>query len=231
MTGRLARALLLGATGVWRAVASTWTIVVRMPDGSRIAPEDFPFERELFAIRERDLLAVVPIARLTRAITLVADGKDGDRASVVAERIGVATVRGSSIHDSAAAALRFCRALREWPGPGLLAVDGPLGPSGVAKRGIAALAGGSGMPIRAVAVDAKPKVTLGYLWSGMIVPLPFARIAIAVDDRIAVESSRRDSVDRATSLVTERLEACARLAADALEPRGVEASARRQVAR
>jgi len=222
---------MLAVARTFLALASTWRVRVRMPDGSVISPDRFPFEPDILAIRERDLLAPVPVARFAKAVALVAEGKDGDRAAVVAEWLGTSVVRGSSLHDPYSAAIRFCRALRSAPGPAILVVDGPVGPLGVAKPGIGAIAGHSGRAIRAVAVDARPRITLFYLWSKMIIPIPFARVTFAVSEPLTVSSTERSSVDRAAAEVTKMLESCAGRAGEAASKAARALSAQRQVAR
>jgi lysophospholipid acyltransferase (LPLAT)-like uncharacterized protein len=187
-----------------------------MPDDALIEARAFDFDPDLFAIRERDLLVIAPLGLLTKAIALVAEGKDGDRATIVTTSFGIETVRGSSLHSPETAAVRFCRALRSWPGPALLVVDGPVGPAGVAKPGIAAIAAVSDRAIRSVAVEARPRLTLFYLWSRMIVPLPFARIVIAVDEKLDVASSDRATIERIAPEVSRRLSLCAKRAAEAI---------------
>lgn len=231
MSGRVERAVLGLLTHAFRLLASTWRVSVRMPDESRIAPEDYSFDRELFAIRERDLLVLVPIARLTKVASLVAEGKDGDRATVVADFLGAVTERGSSLHSPGVAAIRFCRRLRAWPGPGLLVVDGPVGPFGIAKPGVAAIASRSGREVRCVAADAWPKLTLFYLWSRMIIPLPFARVVIAVDERLVVGSSDRATVERSASEVTRRLGLLAERACETLGERDAGGAVEREAVR
>lgn len=180
-----------------------------MPDGTTRRGSEYPFSRELFAIRERDVLAASAFARYSHCVTMIAEGKDGDRAEAVARTLGMEVVRGSSRHHSIAAALGFARALRESPLPSVLVVDGPVGPMGVAKEGIVSMAAHSGRDIVPAALDASPKITLRYLWSQMIVPLPFARVRAVLANPLPAQDAKSQSRENVAREVTAIIASCA----------------------
>lgn len=191
------------ASRLLRSYARTWRIAMRYEDGRSAPPAQHRFERDVYAIRERDLVAVSGLWRFTHFVTLVAQGRDGDMATIVAEELGGLVVRGSSRHEPAGAAMAFVRALRETEAPALLVVDGPLGPSGVAKEGVAAVARLTGRRIIPLAAEVRAKIVLRGSWSRTIIPLPFARVTFAVGESIAVNAdASRDALAGAANRVS-----------------------------
>ena len=64
----------------------TLRIRALMGDGSVIHPRDFPYDREIFAISERDVIAY--IGSMVGFTVLVAHGRDGDWVAAGLETIG-----------------------------------------------------------------------------------------------------------------------------------------------
>ena len=92
-------------------------------------------------------------------------------------------------------------------------VDGPRGPAGVAKPGIAALARHSATPIQPLAFAARPALRLGS-WDRTLVPLPFARVVCVFGEPIAPTALEDDGQDEVlAAAVSERLASLAREAA------------------
>lgn len=171
---------------LYRALHATLRVEGLLPDGSRTTPGTYPFGREIFALSERDALALGGVLSSARFTTLVARGRDGDWATEVAEALGGKVVRGATGRGGSRALAELLRALPSDDGPLALVVDGPLGPAGEAKPGAVLCAARTGRPLRAVAAAARREVVLGSTWSRLWLPLPFSRVVVAVEEPLPV---------------------------------------------
>jgi lysophospholipid acyltransferase (LPLAT)-like uncharacterized protein len=169
-----------------------------------IDPSDFPFNREIFALCERDALALVAITRNRDFTTLVAHGRDGDWAAAGLRAFGCHVVRGATRRGGVAALRALGRRLQESTGPAGLVVDGPVGPDGIAQPGAIVCARATGRPVRPLGAAASPSFTLPGTWSGLFIPLPFARVVIACDDPLPL-SDAEAAVEVAVAALTARL--------------------------
>lgn len=193
-------------TRLLRMLARTWRVTIITADGRTLDPAEYTFAAELYAISERDVFALMPMGNRGRVLALVAEGTDGDWASVAAAELQIEAVRGSSLHHGAAASLSLVRELRNGTDPALVVVDGPLGPQGVAKEGVAALAALSGRPLCAVAAAAHRALVFANSWSKIFVPLPFARVVLARGNDVRVDRrSSRAVIAGTAAQLTEQL--------------------------
>jgi lysophospholipid acyltransferase (LPLAT)-like uncharacterized protein len=145
---------------------------------------------------------MMPIAAAGRPICiLLSQHRDGEIAARVAARWGVRTVRGSATRGGVAGFLSLVRAYRR--GDSLAVVpDGPRGPCYVAKVGIVELAKITGAPIIPVSYAAD-RVKRLRSWDRLLIPLPFARVIVAVGEPIVVT---RHADDGAVEAHRRRLE-------------------------
>ncbi|MFH1176740.1 MAG: DUF374 domain-containing protein [Acidobacteriota bacterium] len=175
-------------------------------NGTLVDPRRYPQGRTIWAICERDMLAVAGLCAGLRLISLAALGRDGDRAAVFMESLGWQVVRGSSLRGGRRAFGELLTLLDSRPDPAAIVVDGPLGPAGVAKAGVVVAASRTGRPLRPYAVAASPRLVFRRTWSQLYLPLPFARTVIALDDPLSVPigASKRD-LKELTVLLTARL--------------------------
>lgn len=170
----------------YRALHATLRVEGLLADGSRATPATYPFGPEVFALSERDALALGGILAAARFTTLVAPGRDGDWATEVATALGGRVVRGATERGGARALADLLRMLQSDGGPLALVVDGPLGPVGVAKAGAVVCAARTGRPLRPVAAAARRELVLGSSWSRLWLPLPFSRVVVVVGAAIPV---------------------------------------------
>ena len=126
-----------------------------LPDGTRVTPATYPFGREIFAFCERDAFALGGILGRARFTTLIAPGRDGDWATEVVTSLGGRVVRGATERGGTKALAQLLRDLPENDGPLALVVDGPLGPTGVARGGAVVCAARTGRPLRPVGAAAR----------------------------------------------------------------------------
>ncbi len=162
------------------AVVRAWTrslrLTARTAEGRPVAPGDDWLRGRLFAVCERDLPALLPLAARVSWVTMVASSRDGDWAAALARQLGGRIARGSS-RGGGLTALGELRRLLTDDAMMVISVDGPLGPAGVAKPGIAAIAAMCGRDIHPVGVAARGALRLPRTWSGIYVPWPGARVA------------------------------------------------------
>jgi lysophospholipid acyltransferase (LPLAT)-like uncharacterized protein len=116
--------------------------------------------------------------RTLRLGFLISPSVDGELGAMIVRRAGGQVIRGSSSHTGAAALKAYFEALmREQVSP-IITPDGPRGPRFKFKPGAILLAQMSGRPILPLAYAASR--ALQVQWDRFVVPLPFARIAIAI---------------------------------------------------
>ena len=191
---------------LFRAYYATLRIRVLLLDGTVIRPADYPFSRELFALCERDSLALAGMVAKARFTVLVAKGRDGDWASAVLERLGCRVARGSSLRGGTRALKELLDAVHGSTGPAGIVVDGPLGPAGQAKGGVILCGMHVGSPVRALGAATAHRITFRKSWSRIYLPLPFSRVTVAVDDPLpSLEACQVDEVEDFAHLLTQRL--------------------------
>lgn len=117
-------------------------------------------------------------ARGLAAGWLISPSVDGELAAMVLRRFGAAVIRGSSTHTGARALRDYYHALvRDNVSP-VITPDGPRGPRFKFKPGALLLAQMSGRPILPMSYAASRAWLVK--WDKFVIPVPFARIAIAV---------------------------------------------------
>lgn len=176
------------SAAVVRRWARTWRVTITLSDGRHIGVGDPWIDRRLFAVAERDLLALLPMTAGHEWVTAIAVGPDGDRAAAVAACLNVHVARGAAGRGGLAALesmVRLCMSDR----PAVLSVDGPLGPAGVAKPGIVSLGARCGRDVVPVAAAARWSFRFPGTWSGIYVPLPFSRVCLEAGDPLPVSGA------------------------------------------
>lgn len=177
-----------------------------LPDGSRVTPATYPFGREIFAFCERDALALGGILGRARFTTLIAPGRDGDWATEVVTSLGGRVVRGATARGGARALAQLLREVPGDDGPLALVVDGPLGPSGIAKGGAVVCAARTDRPLRPVGAAARRAPVLGRSWSKIWLPLPFSRVVVVIGEPLPVPTELvRSERERLAGELTARL--------------------------
>jgi hypothetical protein len=167
---------------LYRSYFATLRVEGLLADGSKVLPGDYVFGREIYALSERDALALAGIGTYAPMTALVTLSRDGDWAAALLEKIGFRSVRGSSLGGGAKAVAEMVRDLRGSETPAAIVVDGPLGPVGRAKPGIVVFGMRTHRPIRALGAAARREIVFQKSWSRIYLPLPFTRVVIACDD-------------------------------------------------
>jgi lysophospholipid acyltransferase (LPLAT)-like uncharacterized protein len=194
------------AAFVYRAYHATLRARVLLPDGTIIPAGDYRFDREIFALCERDALAIAGLIADAGCTVLVTIGRDGDWAAALLQRLGCRVVRGSSRRGGAAAFKGLLDRIEDSDGPTAIVVDGPLGPAGEAKVGAVACGMMTGRPVHAIAAAARRRIVFPGTWSGIYLPLPFSKLVVACDTELPIPEPRSsDEVDRLSLELTGRL--------------------------
>ena len=180
------RAVVRAVGRLYGALYRTLRLEGILPDGSRVTPATYPFGREIFAFCERDAFALGGILGRARFTTLIAPGRDGDWATELVTSLGGRVVRGATERGGTQALAQLLRGLPGDDGPLALVVDGPLGPSGVAKGGAVVCAARTGRPLRPVGAAARRAPVLGLSWSKIWLPLPFSHVVVVVGEPLPV---------------------------------------------
>ncbi|MBI1847278.1 MAG: lysophospholipid acyltransferase family protein [Candidatus Rokubacteria bacterium] len=140
-----------------------------------------------------------------RAAVLVSRSADGEIMARFVARFGLPTIRGSSSRGGMEAIRALAAAIRRGEDVAIVP-DGPRGPSERVQPGAVALAALTGAPIVPLAFAARPARRLAS-WDRFLVPLPFARGAVAFGEPLPVarnadREQARERVEQALHEVT-----------------------------
>lgn len=166
---------------VFRSLAATWSqkwvgIEHILTRGGSAAPC-------ILTTFHRSLLGGSWVGRNQGFGVMVSQHGDGELISDVLQRIGFETIRGSSSRGGARALIQMMRVpLRTTL---VLTVDGPRGPAEEVKDGVLVLAARSGRLISPTGFGAS-RSWRAKSWDRLIVPKPFARIALYTTEPLAI---------------------------------------------
>jgi lysophospholipid acyltransferase (LPLAT)-like uncharacterized protein len=116
---------------------------------------------------------------------LISPSVDGEAPAMLARYLGGHVIRGSASYTGARALRDFYQAISKELISPLISPDGPHGPRYVCKTGALLLSQLSGKPVVPIGYAAS-RVFKFRTWDRFILPLPFARVAIAVGEPISV---------------------------------------------
>jgi len=149
---------------------------------------------------------------------LISPSVDGELGAMAVRRFGGAVIRGSSTHTGARALRDYYQALvRDNVSP-VITPDGPRGPRFKFKPGALLLAQMSGRPIVPMSYAASRAWLIK--WDRFVIPVPFARIAIAIGPPCYVPRvTDAPSLERLQRQMEEELGRLYAVAREALETR------------
>ena len=150
---------------------------------------------------------------------LISPSVDGELGAMLVRRFGGAVIRGSSTHTGARALRDYYQALvRENISP-VITPDGPRGPAFKFKPGALLLAQMSGRPIVPMSYAASRAWRI--MWDRFVIPVPFARIAIAIGAPCYVPRvTDAAAIERLQGQMEADLKRLYEVAREALERRG-----------
>ncbi len=134
--------------------------------------------------------------RTARPYMLISRHGDGRLIAFAIRLLGIHSVAGSSSRGAVTAVLDLLRKAEAGSDIGVTP-DGPKGPRGVCKKGIAILAQKSQLPVYPLTYSTKNRWQLRS-WDGMIIPKPFSRgvairgepIMVGTDESLESASTR-----------------------------------------
>ena len=183
-----------------RLLGATWRL--RITGHDPFAAGDHPV---LGALLHRDFLVAAWHYRDRGIHVGVSRSRDGDRIAAVLRKLGYGEpARGSSSRGGALAQIRLLRVLDAHEHVAVV-VDGPRGPAGKPKPGIAQLARESGRPITPVTFHASRAIRFGS-WDRAQLPLPFAKVEVRYGEAMVLGGeAERGRPDPALAELAHRL--------------------------
>jgi len=144
---------------------------------------------------------------------------DGEFGAMLVQRFGGAVIRGSSTHTGARALRDYYQALVKDNVSPVITPDGPRGPRFKFKPGALLLAQMSGRPILPMSYAASRAWLIK--WDRFVIPMPFARIAIAIGPpRYVPRVTDAATLVRLQEQMEEELKRVYRVARAALDAHG-----------
>ena len=181
-------------------------------------------ERAVMACWHNRLLMIPIIAAGQPVSIMISQHRDGEIGTGLLRSWGVTAVRGSATRGAVGGFLRLVEAYRK--GNNLAVVpDGPRGPRYVAKPGVIHIAKAVQAPIFPMAFAASRVRHLGS-WDRLVIPLPFARVVLALGEPLVVPTGAsaeemaalRDELERRLRQVTADVEERLGMPSVALDP-------------
>lgn len=152
----------------------------------------------------KDFLFVLDYFRRRGLTVMVSRSRDGELVARALNRLGYATVRGSSSAGGREALAELKARVRAGRGAAIVA-DGPRGPARRAKMGCVVAARDTGAPILTAVCAAAPCVRLRN-WDRTEIPLPGARIVLAFGEPFFVpKEASPEECERLRDLVDRRM--------------------------
>ncbi len=132
----------------------------------------------------RSIIFSVYVHRARKGAVLASRSRDGEMISAVLHRLGYHTARGSSGRNKGGhLGLKAFVEYVNKGNPGGIAVDAPLGPPHVVKRGIILAAAKTGAPLLLQVWYARPNFRFKS-WDGTMIPKPFSEIVMIMDNHL-----------------------------------------------
>ena len=198
---------------VIRVLGLTWRIRTEAPEELARARGISP--QLIFVSWHGRVLPLAFVHRNQGIYVLASEHTDGEMLGQTIRRLGFGHLRGSSTRGGTRALLELVEKVRAGFDVGLT-VDGPRGPRGVVKAGVAEVARQTGAAILPVTTASSRKRVFAS-WDAFELPAPFARVVVrygapltvdATADREALEARRLD-VERALTRLTEEADRAA----------------------
>ncbi len=143
---------------------------------------------------------------------MVSNHRDGEIIAKMLARRGFELVRGSSTRGGSKALRDFARAAREGEADLVVTIDGPKGPSRVAKPGVLFTASLTGLPIVPMGLWVDRAWHLNS-WDRLVIGKPLSRVVVAFGDELHVprgtpreelETVYRERLEKAMAEAEER---------------------------
>jgi len=140
--------------------------------------------RVLYAFWHGRMLILSYSHRWQKIHVLISQHRDGELIASIIERLGFATIRGSTTRGGTKAIFEMAK--KGVDGYDVaITPDGPKGPRFKVQPGTIYVAQRSGLPILPVTNSAKSRWTLSS-WDGFLIPKPFSKAVIMIGEPIYV---------------------------------------------
>ena len=197
MSEQRVRWIVRAGTALIRLLALTWRM--RAENDAPVRAARGSGQRVIFTLWHGELLPLLWYHRNQGIAVVISEHRDGEIIAQIAERLGYATVRGSSSRGASRALIGLMRALES----GLDAAvtpDGPRGPPHVFAPGAAIASQRTGVPLLPVRASAARAWRLKS-WDRFLVPKPFATVRVTYGALTPViAASPREAADLAPQL-------------------------------
>jgi lysophospholipid acyltransferase (LPLAT)-like uncharacterized protein len=153
----------------------------------------------IFTLWHGELLPLLWYHRGQGVAVVISEHRDGEIIAQIAERLGYATVRGSTSRGGGRALIGLMRAI-EAGRDGAVTPDGPRGPAHVFAPGAAIAAQRTGAPLAMIRASATRAWRLKS-WDRFLVPKPFATVRVIYGPLTSVDAtSPREAAEQAPRL-------------------------------
>lgn len=197
MSERRVRWIVRVGTALIRLLAMTWRM--RPVNDGDVRAARASGQRVIFTLWHGELLPLLWYHRNQGIAVVISEHRDGEIIARIAERLGYATVRGSSSRGASRALIGLMRAL-ESGHDGAVTPDGPRGPAHVFAPGAAIASQRTGVPLLPVRAGASRAWRLKS-WDRFLVPKPFATVRVTYGALTPVAAaSPREAADQAPLL-------------------------------
>ncbi len=181
--GPVARVLGTGIAWLLGIAAASWRIDAA--DRARLDAVLGSREKQIVAFWHGKFIPLFPLLRGREGCVFTSRSFNGRVIAQICRRFGydyvfIADFGGLQSWDAMVDAMRNHRRAA-------LAVDGPLGPYHVVKRGVMELAAELGLAIIPVSIASRPRWISRKRWDRREIPWPFAAVAISVGQPIGIE--------------------------------------------
>lgn len=174
MSEQRVRWIVRAGTALIRLLAMTWRM--RPENDAAVRTARGAGQRVIFTLWHGELLPLLWYHRNQGIAVVISEHRDGEIIAQIAERLGYATVRGSSSRGGGRALIGLMRALESGL-DGAVTPDGPRGPAHVFAPGAAIASQRTGVPLLPVRASAARAWRLKS-WDRFLVPKPFATVRV-----------------------------------------------------
>jgi lysophospholipid acyltransferase (LPLAT)-like uncharacterized protein len=180
-----------------RLIAMTWR--VRRVNDEPVRALRASGQRVIFTLWHGELLPLLWDHREQGIAVVISEHRDGEIIAQIAERLGYATVRGSTSRGGGRALIGLMRTIQAGR-DGAVTPDGPRGPAHVFAAGAAIAAQRTGAPLVMVRASASRAWHLKS-WDRFLVPKPFATVRVIYGPIVTVSAaSPREAAEVAPRL-------------------------------
>jgi lysophospholipid acyltransferase (LPLAT)-like uncharacterized protein len=191
------RWIVRAGTVLIRLLAMTWRM--RAANDAPVRAARASGQRVIFTLWHGELLPLLWYHRNQGIAVVISEHRDGEIIAQIAERLGYATVRGSSSRGGSRALIGLMRALESGL-DGAVTPDGPRGPAHVFAPGAAIASQRTGVPLLPLRASAARAWRLKS-WDSFLVPKPFATVRVTYGALTPVTAaSAREAAEQAPQL-------------------------------